>query len=249
MEEKTMKNIYDNDAFFESYSKMARSQQGLAGAGEWQTLKALLPDFKNKRVLDLGCGYGWHCQYAAEHGAESVVGVDLSEKMLAVARQKNNFENVTYLHDSIDTVDFETESFDIVLSSLAIHYIEDFTKLAKNIAKWLTPGGQLIFSVEHPIFTAEGTQDWTYDHTGVIAHFPVDNYFYEGKRTAHFLGTDVTKCHRTLTTYLDDLLTNGFRLERIVEPMPPENMFDIPGMKDEMRRPMMLIVKAEKARA
>lgn len=244
-----MKNIYDNDAFFESYSKMARSQQGLAGAGEWQTLKALLPDFKNKRVLDLGCGYGWHCQYAAEHGAESVVGVDLSEKMLAVARQKNNFENVTYLHDSIDTVDFETESFDIVLSSLAIHYIEDFTKLAKNIAKWLTPGGQLIFSVEHPIFTAEGTQDWTYDHTGVIAHFPVDNYFYEGKRTAHFLGTDVTKYHRTLTTYLDDLLTNGFRLERIVEPMPPENMFDIPGMKDEMRRPMMLIVKAEKARA
>lgn len=244
-----MKNIYDNDAFFESYSKMARSQQGLAGAGEWQTLKALLPDFKNKHVLDLGCGYGWHCQYAAEHGAAFVVGVDLSEKMLAVARQKNNFENVTYLHDSIDTVDFETESFDIVLSSLAIHYVEDFTKLAKNIAKWLTPGGQLIFSVEHPIFTAEGTQDWTYDPTGAIAHFPVDNYFYEGKRTAHFLGTDVTKYHRTLTTYLDDLLTNGFRLERIVEPMPPENMFDIPGMKDEMRRPMMLIVKAEKARA
>ena len=83
-----MKNIYDNEKFFESYSQMNRSQQGLYGAGEWQTLKRLLPDFKKKRVLDLGCGYGWHCLYAAEHGAASVIGVDISEKMLEVARKK-----------------------------------------------------------------------------------------------------------------------------------------------------------------
>lgn len=83
-----MKNIYNNEKFFESYSQMNRSQQGLDGAGEWQTLKRLLPDFKKKRVLDLGCGYGWHCLYAAEHGAASVIGVDISEKMLEVARKK-----------------------------------------------------------------------------------------------------------------------------------------------------------------
>ena len=241
-----MNNIYDNEEFFESYSQMARSQKGLDGAGEWQTLKDLLPDFTGKRVLDLGCGYGWHCLYAAEHGAASVVGVDLSEKMLEVARKKNTFSNITYLQASIDEVTFDAESFDIVISSLAIHYIADFGKLAKNIAQWLVPEGQLIFSVEHPIFTAEGSQDWSYNEAGKITHFPVDNYFYEGKRTAHFLGSDVTKYHRTLTTYLDMLLTNGFQIKRIVEPMPPENMLDIPGMQDEMRRPMMLIVKAEK---
>ena len=241
-----MTNIYDNEKFFESYSQMNRSQQGLDGAGEWQTLKALLPDFEGKRVLDLGCGYGWHCLYAAEHGAASVVGVDLSEKMLAVAREKNTFDTITYLHASIDEVTFEPESFDVVISSLAIHYIADFEKLAKNIAKWLVPSGQFVFSVEHPIFTAEGSQDWVYDEKGTILHFPVDNYFYEGQRTAHFLGSDVTKYHRTLTTYLDNLLTNGFQIKRIVEPMPPENMMDIPGMKDEMRRPMMLIVAAER---
>lgn len=83
-----MKNIYNNEKFFESYSQMTRSQQGLDGAGEWQTLKRLLPDFKKKRVLDLGCGYGWHCLYAAEHGAASVIGVDISEKMLEVACKK-----------------------------------------------------------------------------------------------------------------------------------------------------------------
>lgn len=240
-----MNNIYDNEKFFESYSQMSRSQKGLDGAGEWQTLKGLLPDFEGKSVLDLGSGYGWHCLYAAEHGATSVVGVDLSEKMLEVARQKNTFDNITYIHDSIDEVSFGPNSFDVVISSLAIHYIADFGKLAKNIATWLTTDGQLVFSVEHPIFTAEGSQDWFYDENGKIAHFPVDNYFYEGKRNAHFLGSEVTKYHRTLTTYLDSLLTNGFQFKRIVEPMPPENMLDIPGMKDEMRRPMMLIVAAE----
>ena len=74
----------------------------------------------------------------------------------------------------------------------------------------------------------------------------MDNYYYEGKRTAVFLGEKVTKYHRTLTTYLNTLLSNGFIINHIVEPQPPENMMDIPGMRDEMRRPMMLIVSANK---
>ena len=81
-------NKYDNPVFFEKYSQMSRSREGLSGAGEWETLKDLLPDFAGKRVLDLGCGYGWHCIYAMEQGAMSVTGVDLSEKMLEVAREK-----------------------------------------------------------------------------------------------------------------------------------------------------------------
>ena len=64
-------NKYDDNIFFQKYSQMSRSQKGLAGAGEWETLKKMLPDFKGKRVLDLGCGYGWHCIYAMEHGASS----------------------------------------------------------------------------------------------------------------------------------------------------------------------------------
>ena len=91
-----------------------------------------------------------------------------------------------------------------------------------------------------------GTQDWHYNEKGEILHFPVDNYYYEGKRTAVFLGEKVTKYHRTLTTYLNTLLSNGFIINQIVEPQPPENMMDIPGMQDEMRRPMMLIVSANK---
>ena len=90
-------NKYDNPVFFEKYSQMSRSREGLSGAGEWETLKDLLPDFAGKRVLDLGCGYGWHCIYAMEQGAMSVTGVDLSEKMLEVAREKTHFPQARYL--------------------------------------------------------------------------------------------------------------------------------------------------------
>ena len=88
--------------------------------------------------------------------------------------------------------------------------------------------------------------DWYYDENGNILHFPVDNYYYEGKRKAVFLGEEVVKYHRTLTTYLNTLLTHGFELSQVVEPQPPESMLHIPGMLDEMRRPMMLIVSARK---
>ena len=71
----------------------------------------------------------------------------------------------------------------------------------------------------------------------------------EGRRTARFLGEDVTKYHRTLTTYLDGLLTGGFQLLRVVEPQPPARMLGQPGMRDELRRPMMLLVSARKRTA
>lgn len=239
-------NKYDNDIFFEKYGQMNRSQNGLDGAGEWKELEKLLPDFKNKRVLDLGCGYGWHCIYAAENQASFVTGTDISSKMLQVARSKTDFDCVRYECRAMEELEYDKESFDVILSSLAFHYIRDFEPLAANIYDWLAPGGSFVFSVEHPVFTAYGTQDWYYDEKGEILHFPVDNYYYEGKRDAVFLGEHVVKYHRTLTTYVNTLLNCGFTLRHIVEPKPPEEMLGLPGMKDEMRRPMMLLVSAVK---
>lgn len=239
-------NKYDNELFFKKYSEMNRSQMGLKGAGEWSELQKVLPDFTGKRVLDLGCGYGWHCIYAAEHGAEYVLGTDISTKMLSVAQEKNAHEKIEYRCSAMEELAFEKEAFDIVLSSLAFHYIRDFEPLVKNISSWITSGGYFVFSAEHPVFTAYGTQDWYYDEEGNILHFPVDRYFYEGKRDAVFLGEQVTKYHRTLTTYLNTLLQNGFELRNIIEPQPPEEMLKQPGMVDELRRPMMLIVTVQK---
>ncbi len=239
-------NKYDDGGFFQKYSQMNRSIYGLEGAGEWSELQKLLPDFQGKRVLDLGCGYGWHCLYAAQHGAEFVLGIDLSKKMLAVAKQKNKFPQVHYQNCAMEDFEFPANEYDVVISSLAFHYIEDFDGIVNSVFRSLTTGGVFVFSVEHPTFTAYGTQDWYYDKNGKILHFPVDNYYYEGKREAVFLGEKVTKYHRTLTTYLNTLWDHGFQIKRVVEPQPPENRMDQPGMKEEMRRPIMLLVSAKK---
>lgn len=239
-------NKYDDEQFFIKYGEMERSRKGLQGAGEWSELQKILPDFKGKNVLDLGCGYGWHCKYAVDNGAGFVLGTDISHRMLEIAEQKNNDKRIKYQCTAMEDLTFSADSFDVVLSSLAFHYIKDFEPLVKRIFSWLKQGGEFVFSVEHPVFTSYGTQDWYYDKDGKILHFPVDNYYYEGEREAIFLGEKVTKYHRTLTTYLETLLKNGFALQHIVEPKPPEEMMDIPGMKDEMRRPMMLLISARK---
>lgn len=240
-------NKYDDGDFFEKYSQMPRSVEGLQAAGEWHELKKLLPDFKRKRVLDLGCGFGWHCLYAVEHGATSVTGIDISEKMLEVARSKTNSPLIQYIQLPIENIDFPPDSFDIVLSSLAFHYIESFEDICQKIHRCLTSGGVFVFSVENPIFTAQGTQDWHYDGEGKSLHWPVDHYFAEGARKSVFLGTEVTKYHKTLTTYLNTLIKTGFEITAFVEPQPDPLLLDeIPGMRDELRRPMMLLVSARK---
>ena len=239
-------NKYDEEQFFKKYSEMERSKKGLEGAGEWHELQKILPDFHDKKVLDLGCGYGWHCKYAANHGAASVLGIDISHKMLNIAKQKNKDEKTEYQCIAMEDLDFEEASFDVIISSLAFHYVKDFESLANNISKWLKQGGEFVFSVEHPVFTSYGTQDWYYDENGNILHFPVDNYYYEGKREAVFLGEKVIKYHRTLTTYLNTLLQKGFMLQHIIEPKPPQSMMHLEGMKDEMCRPMMLLLSFKK---
>jgi SAM-dependent methyltransferase len=239
-------NKYDDKTFFEKYSKIDRSTKGLEGAGEWKTLEAMLPDFEGKRVLDLGCGFGWHCQYAIEHGAQKVTGVDISEQMLAVAKEKTD-SRISYMQMPIEEAAFEQNSFDAVISSLAFHYLESFSQLADKAAHWLVPRGDFVFSVEHPVFTSYGTQDWYYDEKGNILHFPVDHYFFEGKRNTFFLGEEVVKYHKTLTTYLNGLIQSGFELTGIVEPQPSEQLLDtVAGMREELRRPMMLIISAKK---
>ena len=240
-------NKYDDDVFFNKYSNMNRSKNGLEGAGEWHELKKMMPNFKDKSVLDLGCGFGWHCRYAVENGARSVIGIDISQKMLSEAKSKTKCGNIEYICMPIEDIDFPEESFDVVISSLALHYVKSFEDVLVRVYKCLSKGGDFVFSVEHPIFTAQGPQDWYYDGKGNILHWPVDHYFTEGIRNAKFLGEEVIKYHRTLTTYLNSLIKLGFEITGVVEPKPAENMLNtVPGMLDELRRPMMLLVSARK---
>lgn len=106
--------------------------------------------------------------------------------------------------------------------------------------------GVFLLNIEHPVFTAGVNQDWIYNANGKPQYWPIDDYFYPGERVIHFLGQDVTKQHHTLTQILMGLINAGFRLEAVEEATPSVDMMEIPGMSDEMRRPMMLIVSANK---
>src|SRR5258708_33547419 len=108
---KGMKENKDEEGeFFAEYSRVPRSIHGLGAGMEWETFQALLPDLREKRVLDLGCGFGWHCRYVHEHGATKVVGIDLSEKMLARARATTDAPEIEYRRGrGQDTVGFARE--------------------------------------------------------------------------------------------------------------------------------------------
>lgn len=240
-------NKYDDKRFFECYSGMDRSVKGLAGAGEWHVLQQMLPPMDGKRILDLGCGFGWHCVYAVQQGAATVTGIDLSERMIAGAKERNADPRIDYLCMALEDFDYAPQAYDVVISSLTLHYIESFDEICRKVHQTLTPGGVFVFSAEHPIFTAEGSQQWFCDEAGKILHWPVDRYFSEGRREATFLGEQVVKYHKTLTTYLGGLLGAGFEITDLREPQPSAEMLDtVPGMRDEMRRPMMLLVAARK---
>lgn len=240
-------NKYDDIEFFDKYKSMPRSINGLKGAGEWHELKRMLPSMKNKNILDLGCGFGWHCKYASEQEADKIVGIDISKKMLEEAKKRNDSKNIEYLNIPIEDIDFKEGEFDIVISSLALHYIEDCKKVFMKVNTCLSEKGEFIFSVEHPIFTSKGSQDWNYDKDGNILDWPVDRYFTEGLRETKFLGEEVKKYHRTLMTYINELIESGFNIKKVVEPKADPNLLDkYDGMKDEFRRPMFLIISATK---
>ncbi|HFD7240758.1 methyltransferase domain-containing protein [Staphylococcus aureus] len=136
-------NKYDDNIFFQKYSQMSRSQKGLAGAGEWETLKKMLPDFKGKRVLDLGCGYGWHCIYAMENGASSVVGVDISHKMLDLAKSKRQLTNTVYLNMNAEQLNFN-EKFDFIVSRTTFHHLDDIASVIQQMKELLNEEGRIV---------------------------------------------------------------------------------------------------------
>ena len=106
-----MKNEYDDEHFFNEYAQMTRSREGLAGAGEWHQFRRMFPPLEGSRVLDLGCGYGWHCKYAVEQGAEKVLGIDVSRRMIREAEKRNQDERITYEALSLEEYDYPEEAW------------------------------------------------------------------------------------------------------------------------------------------
>ena len=126
-------NIYDNPEFFAGYSRLGRSVEGLDGAAEWPALRGLLPALRGRKVLDLGCGFGWFCRWAREQGAAEVLGIDVSERMLARAGEATRDAAITYVQADLERLELPETSFDLAYSSLALHYIANLEGLIDKV--------------------------------------------------------------------------------------------------------------------
>ena len=239
-------NIYDNAAFFEGYSRLRRSMEGLEGAPEWPSLRAMLPEVRGLRVLDLGCGFGWFCRWAHEHGARHVLGLDLSEKMLARARAAGPDAGIIYERADLDQLSLPRASFDLAYSSLALHYVEDVARLFRTVHQALSPGGHFVFSTEHPIYMAPTRPSWAVDAEGRRT-WPVDRYLVEGPRRTDWLAKGVVKHHRTIGTTLNALIRSGFTIGHVEEFCPTDAQITArPELAEELERPMFLLVSARR---
>jgi SAM-dependent methyltransferase len=200
---------------------------------------SLLPDVKNKRVLDAGCGPGIYSEWLIEHGAE-VVAVDASLKMVGLAKRRLGGRAEVRQADLGQPLDFLGDSsFDVVLSPLVLEYVEDWRGAFAECYRVLRPGGHLIFSVTHPF------SDYLY--------YKSVNYYETELVGCEWRGFESVKVNmpsfrRPLSAMLNPLLEAGFYLERIVEPKPTEEFKEAdPRHHEELSRlPCFLCVRAGK---
>ncbi len=237
-------NIYDDPRFFEGYSQLRRHESGLNAAVDQPAMRSLMPSLAGKRVLDLGCGFGKMCRYAIERGAASVVGVDISTKMLAKAREETADPRISYVQSALEDLSFAPASFDVVVSSLALHYLERFDSVCANVKTWLVPGGAFVFSVEHPMVTAFRMGPYL-EENAEEEHWLIDNYKLEGIRHTQWFVDDVVKYHRSVETYVNTLIDNGFAIVRLLEPEATADAIrERPELREESRRPTFMMISA-----
>lgn len=241
-------NIYDNDIFFAGYKKIRDNKINANNLFEIPALFSMMPDLKGKRVLDLGCGFGEHCKQFIHRGAQKVVGIDISEKMLEVAKKENSDAGITYINMPMEEIAQLNERFDVVVSSLAFHYVEDFSGVVRSIYDMLDADGIFVFSQENPLCTCHSGGDrWTRDENGEKLHLNLADYGIEGERESVWFVDNVKKYHRTFSTIINTLIEVGFSVEKMIEPLPTDELLEqYPDYRDLFHKPDFLLLRVKK---
>lgn len=227
-----------------TYNAMAEDYAKKSDKGAWNALYerpntlSLIPDVEGKKVLDLGCGAGPITQWLADHGAH-VVGVDISENMLAIARQRLGERAQFYHADFGKPLEFVANgSIDVIVASLSLHYVEDWDTMFAGFAKMLTPDGYVIFSTHQP------HEDWRWHQR--------PNYFvteiYEETWDVEGTPRPVRFYHRSLGEMFRVFKTAGFYVDELLEPFPLPAMeqADPKGYAKLMKEPWFLFLRLRK---
>jgi len=197
---------------------------------------SLLPPVAGLRVLDAGCGPGVYAEWLLERGAE-VVGVDATPRMLELFRARTGGRAAAHLHDLAQPLDFLADgSFDVVLSALALDYLPDWTPVFREFHRVLRPGGTLVFSLEHPASPWRLRATETY-HAVERQDIPWSGFAVPVVMPSY---------RRPLAAVLNPLVEAGFRLERVLEPLPTEEFRarDPETYEELLREPGFLCLRA-----
>jgi len=195
-------------------------------------VEALVGEVAGQRICDLACGQGRVARHLAKRGAR-VVGVDLSAKLLAIARRHEEAapQGIEYVYADVQRLDSATFApFDGVVCSMALMDIPDLQATVHGVASLLRPEGWFAFSILHPCYhTSESGEI----ETPASAVRTVGRYFEEGhwrSDTRPGPPGKVGAYHRTLSTYVNTLSDVGLQLERVSEPRMGDDLPQSPGL-------------------
>ncbi len=246
-------NIYDNENFFSGYNGMREEKKGTSANDliEIPTIRKMLPDLRGKRILELGCGFGENCEYFKKMGATYVLGTDISTNMINLAKERVHEDNIDFKVLAMEDLKDISEKFDLVVSSLAVHYVEDFESLLRDIYDILNENGQFIFSQEHPIGTGTKLNEECHGNDfiklGDKDYYLVSNYNENGKRIVDWNNCEVIKYHRTFSYIINTIIKCNFKIEELVEPTPSKEILTIkPRYKNQFDKPYFLFISLTK---
>ncbi|MCA0988639.1 class I SAM-dependent DNA methyltransferase [Guptibacillus algicola] len=214
--------VYENKDFYENYMKRRHRDESPNALIETPALLDLLGSVEGGDILDLGCGDATLGTMLLDFGCQSYLGIDGSDNMCERANLKLDGLNGRVVHSSLQAFHYPKESYDIVVSQLVLHYIENLDDLLNDVFQSIKENGRFVFSVQHPLLTASFK---SMEAGGKRSNWIVDDYFVSGKRVEPWIGEKVVKYHRTIEEYFKKLQRAGFVIEGIREATPNEENF------------------------
>lgn len=199
---------------------------------EKPAMYSLLPDLTGKKVLSLGCGSGEDSQYLSQSGAKESIGIDISDKLLKIA--KETYPDCSFYLMDMEKLDFDDKSIDFAYSSLAIHYNEDWSKTFNEVYRVLKSNSYFLFSCGHPIYSALTKREenhMKYKELKVAKNKETNEIEIAGdylmQREMPKSAMDVTTWHKPIGKISKEIAQSGFVIEKIVEPIPLDEMKEI----------------------
>ncbi|MBP2619615.1 class I SAM-dependent DNA methyltransferase [Chryseobacterium jejuense] len=237
-------NIYDHPNFFSRYKALRDGDKGLNELLEQPVMKSLLLPVQDKTILDMGCGLGHQVRELLKQNPKKIIGLDISQNMLNEAQSRTSSSTVEWICSALEDYDFGTNRFDLVISSMTLHYIENLNLLFQKIYNGLKSGGQFLFSMEHPICTA-ALKPW--EELNGEKYWLINRYSEESLRKQDWFVKDVEKYHHQLSTIVNGLLKAGFIIKNLEEPSPAQELLQLrPDFEQHIHRPPIVILNVEK---